>query len=133
MLLIMIKHTPLIFFIGIWFALFIGTRATAQTDPGPVIITHHESIPNPVYGSGFRVAPSCQNATQPCQWDDPDTWALQTVPNADSLVIIDGYVEIRDQNAEAKSVGVYPSGQLTFAPDADTCLETADLLSLIHI
>jgi len=105
--------------------------------PGATIETHHESIPNPVFNSEFRVAASCKTASQACFWDNPSTWQSGTVPNDDTLVIVDGQVQIRDQNAIARSIGVYPGGKLTFATNANTQLKTADLLvldgGLLHI
>lgn len=104
--------------------------AEAQDGPGATIDTHHESIPNPVFGSDVRVAPSCQAPAEPCDWNDSATWLTSAVPAPDSLVIIDGHVEIRDQAAQALSIGIYPGGRLSFARDADTRLQTADLVVL---
>lgn len=104
--------------------------AQAQTDPGARIATHHESILNPVYNSGFRVAAGCRSVEQACRWDNPDTWQLARVPDRNSLVIIDGHVRIRDQSAIARSIGIYPGGKLTFASDTNTQLQTADLMVL---
>lgn len=96
--------------------------------PGVVIETHHETIPNPVFNSGFRVAASCKLVVQPCHWDNPATWQSGTVPDSTTLAIIDGHVQIRDRQATAKSIGVYPDGKLTFSATANTRLQTADLL-----
>lgn len=125
------NYSRTVLFVGLFFiARSSFDTAQAQTEPGPTIMTHHETIPNPVYNSGFRVATTCQSSTQPCYWDDPNTWQMQTVPDQNTLVIIDGNVQIRDQSAVAQSVGVYPGGELSFAPYADTRLKTADLLVL---
>lgn len=98
----------------------------AQAIPGEYIVTHHETIPNPVYNSGFRVAVGCQSAE--CYWDNPSTWQTGTVPNSNSRVIVDGNVKIRNQNAVARSVGIYSGGKLTFASNVNTSLQTADLI-----
>ena len=96
--------------------------------PGAVVETHHETIPNPVFESGFSVAARCQTDGQACDWDDAGTWITGSVPGRDSLVIIDGNVQIRSQRAIAESIGVYPGGTLSFAQNAETRLTTADLL-----
>jgi len=102
--------------------------AHAQTAPGRDIITHHETIPNPVFNSEFRVASGCRSVVQPCDWNDPNTWRSGRVPDPDTRVIVDGHVQIQDQRAIAQSIGVYPGGKLTFASNADTQLRTGDLI-----
>jgi len=89
-----------------------------------------KSIPNPVYDSNFRVAQNCNSAAQTCNWNNPDTWQTGTVPGPDSRVIIDGYVQIQNQEAVARSVGIYPGGKLRFSINANTQLSTADLMVL---
>lgn len=72
-------------------------------DPvGPVIATHHEMIPNPVYNSASRVSLECVGAANPCNWDDASAWLTGTVPDSDSLVIVDGHVQISDRTAVAR-------------------------------
>ena len=100
-------------------------------DPvGPVIATHHEMIPNPVYNSASRVSLECVGAANPCNWDDASAWLTGTVPDSDSLVIVDGHVQISDRTAVARSIAVYPGGKLTFATNSNTQLTVADLLVL---
>lgn len=99
----------------------------AQGEPGPTVMTHHETIPNPVFGSTFRVASSCRDIAQPCAWEDPATWTTGTVPGFDTRVIVDGAVRINDLSAVARSVGVYPGGALSFNPTAVTRLLTAEV------
>ncbi|MDB3935176.1 G8 domain-containing protein [Granulosicoccus sp.] len=101
-----------------------------ESDPGPFIETHHESISNPVHGSTFRVSSSCKAASSNCQWNDPDTWLAGTIPDESSLVILDGQVTISSENAVARSVGVYPAGRLMFSANDNTRLRTADLVVL---
>ena len=101
---------------------------TVTLVPGAMVHTHHEMVPNPVYNSDFRVADACRGVSQSCQWSDPATWLTSTVPDGSSLVIVDGHVQITDRNAQARSIGIYPGGKLTFAPNANTQLNVADLL-----
>ena len=56
------------------------------------------------------------------------TWTTGSVPDGDSLVIVDGHVQIQDLNALAHSVGIYPDGKLSFAANENTRLSVADLL-----
>ncbi|MEZ4664491.1 MAG: G8 domain-containing protein [Caldilineaceae bacterium] len=100
----------------------------AQSDPGPTVVTPHETIPNPVFGSALRVAEACKAVAEPCAWEAAATWTTGAPPDADSLVIVDGAVQINDANAVARSVGVYPGGQLYFNPAADTQLQSADVV-----
>ena len=100
----------------------------AQGEPGPTVTTHHETIPNPVFGSAFRVASACRGAAAPCAWEDAATWSAGTVPDLDTRVIVDGVVTIRGTGAVARSVGVYPAGRLSFNPSAATRLRTAELV-----
>ena len=65
---------------------------------------------------------------QGCDWSSPTTWVTGSVPDGDARVVVDGHVQIRDLNAQARSVGIYPEGKLTFAANADTQLRVADLL-----
>lgn len=112
------------------FVLFIilGTTPSvhAQSDPGVTVKTHHETIPNPVFGSSLRVSQACHN-TQ-CVWESASTWTTGTVPNLNSRVIIDGPVLISGPNAVALSIGIYPGGILSFSPSFMTRLRTADLV-----
>ena len=101
---------------------------TVSILPGSVIHSHHEMVPNPVHGSAFSVALDCKGAVSPCNWDQSSTWLSGTIPDSQSLVIVDGNVQIRFQDAIAKSIGVYPGGTLSFAPDSNTSLEVADIL-----
>jgi len=104
------------------------TVVIVQSGPGPLINTHHEMIPNPVHNSNFRVAAACR--TSVCFWDSPNTWVTGTTPDSDSLVIVDGQVRIRDLDAVARSIVVYPGGELSFATNSNTQLEVADLVVL---
>ena len=92
--------------------------------PGMMVHTHHEMIPNPVYGTNVRVAEACKGVAQGCDWSSASTWVTGAVPDGDSRVIVDGHVRIQDLNALARSIGIYPEGKLAFA---------ANDLSLIHI
>ncbi|MEM7112446.1 MAG: G8 domain-containing protein [Chloroflexota bacterium] len=98
------------------------------SDPGETVTTHHETIPNPVFGSNHRVAEACQEATAPCAWEAASTWTTGTVPTESSRVIVDGVVVIGSETAVSQSIGIYPSGILSFVPHANTRLRTADLI-----
>lgn len=117
---------------GLVFTADFGLRAAAAqstgTAPGATVTTHLETFPNPVHNSGFTVAPACRTTTQPCDWSKPSTWRSGSVPRSGDRVVVDGNVEIGDRQAVARSVGVYPGGTLTFAPNARTLLTTADLV-----
>ncbi|MEZ4731979.1 MAG: G8 domain-containing protein [Caldilineaceae bacterium] len=102
--------------------------AYAQADPGPTVVTHHETIPNPVYGSAQRIAVHCKGIQTPCDWADPATWSTGVLPDGDSRVIVDGNVQINDETAIALAVGIYPGGQLRFNPTANTQLQSGDLV-----
>ncbi len=101
---------------------------TVNILPGSMIHSHHEMVPNPVHGSAFSVSPDCKDAASPCNWDQSSTWLSGTIPDSQSLVIVDGDVQIRFQGATAKSIGIYPGGTLSFATDSNTRLEVADIL-----
>ena len=101
---------------------------TVTFELGAVVKTHHEMVPNPVYGSDVRIAEACKDAAQSCDWASPSTWTTGSVPDGDSLVIVDGHVQIQDLNALAHSVGIYPDGKLSFAANENTRLSVADLL-----
>ncbi|HRW10272.1 MAG TPA: hypothetical protein P5121_34450, partial [Caldilineaceae bacterium] len=60
----------------------------AQDDPGPTVVTHHETIPNPVFGSALRVADGCKAVVTPCAWAAASTWREGRVPDAADKVII---------------------------------------------
>ena len=98
------------------------------SEPGATFTTHHETIPNPVYNSEFRVAASCKSVAQACDWNSPSTWQTNTVPDSNSRVIINGQVQIQNNNAVARSIVIYPGGKLSFSTTADTQLRTADLI-----
>ncbi|MCB0062335.1 MAG: G8 domain-containing protein, partial [Caldilineaceae bacterium] len=100
----------------------------AQSEPGALVITHHESIPNPVFGSALRVAASCKAVSTPCPWERATTWLGNAIPTAESKVIVDGNVQINDEHAIAHSIGIYPGGQLRFNPLAATQLQSGDLV-----
>jgi hypothetical protein len=100
----------------------------AQGEPGSTIATHHETIPNPVFGSAFRVAAACRGAADPCAWEDGATWMAGAAPDLDTGVIVDGEVRIDGLGAVARSVGVYPGGRLSFNPGAATRLRTAEVV-----
>ncbi|MCB9156666.1 MAG: G8 domain-containing protein [Caldilineaceae bacterium] len=100
----------------------------AQSEPGPTVVTQHETIPNPVFGSTLRVAEVCKGVAEPCAWDAAATWTAGAPPDADSLVIVDGAVQINDENAVARAVGIYPGGQLYFNPATNTQLQSADIV-----
>jgi hypothetical protein len=106
----------------------LATPAAAQSEPGATVVTHHETIPNPVFASTFRVAAACKSVLQPCAWEQPGTWTVAAVPGLNSRVIVDGDVRINGQTAAALSVGVYPGGTLSFSAVASTRLRTADLV-----
>ena len=69
---------------------------TVTFDLGAVIHTHHEMIPNPVYGTDVRVAEACKDVAQGCDWSSPTTWVTGSVPDGDARVVVDGHVQIRD-------------------------------------
>ncbi|MEZ4676710.1 MAG: G8 domain-containing protein [Caldilineaceae bacterium] len=100
----------------------------AQSDPGPTVVTHHETIPNPVFGAAQRVVSHCKDATAPCAWEATSTWSTGTLPDATANVIIDGIVQINEIGAIAQSIGIYPGGLLRFNPAATTQLQTADIV-----
>ena len=54
-------------------AIGLAATAAAQSEPGATVVTHHETIPNPVFGSSFRVAAACKQVLLPCDWGQPDT------------------------------------------------------------
>ena len=97
-------------------AVGLAGSAHAQSDPGATVVTHHETIPNPVFGSGFRVAAACRNVAQPCAWEQPGTWTAGAVPDLASRVIVDGRVRIHGAAADALAVGIYPGGALVLQP-----------------
>lgn len=101
--------------------------ALALSNPGATVATHHETIPNPVYNSTFRVASSCKTALSPCAWENPSTWVAGTPPDGNTKVIIDGNVSINSQSATALGIGIYPGGTLSFNPSANTRLSTGDI------
>jgi hypothetical protein len=109
-------------------ALSLSNPAWAQAEPGATVQTHHETVPNPVFGSSFRVSPSCQGISAPCAWDSPGTWTAGSVPSLSTRVIIDGNVRIRTLDAVALEVGVYPTGVLSFDPAVNTRLRTGDIV-----
>lgn len=100
----------------------------AQSDPGPTVVTHHETIPNPVFGSLLRVAEPCKAAPTPCAWEANSTWTTGSPPDGDSRVIIDGFVQINEESAIAHAVGIYPGGELRFNPAANTQLQSGDIV-----
>lgn len=100
----------------------------AQSDPGPTVVTHHETIPNPVYASLLRVADQCKAVQTPCAWEANDTWSAGALPVGDSRVIIDGNVQINQESAIAHAVGIYPGGQLRFNPAANTQLQSGEIV-----
>ena len=100
----------------------------AQSDPGPTVVTHQETIPNPVFGSSLRVADQCKAVQTPCAWEANSTWRTGTIPDSDSRVIIDGFVQINRESALAHAVGIYPGGQLRFNPAANTQLQSGDIV-----
>lgn len=102
--------------------------ASYLADPGPIVETHHEQIPNPVHGSGQRVVAGCKGVATPCAWEAASTWTTGVVPDGNSRVIVDGVVRIGGETAVSHAIGIYPSGQLSFAPNANTRLRTADLV-----
>lgn len=102
--------------------------AYAQSDPGPTVVTHHETIPNPVFGSLLRVAEPCKAVQTPCAWEVASTWRTGMVPDGDSRVIIDGFVQINQETALAQAVGIYPGGELRFNPAANTQLQSGDIV-----
>ena len=83
-------------------------------DPGATVVTRHETIPNPVFGSTFRVSQSCQTSSSPCAWESPSTWTAGRIPDGTTPVIIDGKVQIHDQAATALDIGLYDNGVLSF-------------------
>ncbi|MEZ4510507.1 MAG: G8 domain-containing protein [Chloroflexota bacterium] len=103
-------------------------QAAPVADPGPVVQTHHETIPNPVYGSAQRVVAGCKGVATPCAWEAASTWTTGAVPDGSSRVIVDGVVRIGGETAVSHSIGIYPGGQLSFAPNANTRLQTADIV-----
>ena len=105
-----------------------AATVTVTFDLGAVIHTHHEMIPNPVYGTNVRVAEACKGVAQGCDWSSASTWVTGAVPDGDSRVIVDGHVRIQDLNALARSIGIYPEGKLAFAANDNTRLSVADLL-----
>lgn len=102
--------------------------AAYLADPGPVVQTHHETIPNPVFGSAQRVVAGCQGVATACAWEAASTWTTGTVPDGSSRVIVDGVVQIGGETAVSHSIGIYPGGQLSFSPNANTRLQTADIV-----
>lgn len=100
----------------------------AQSDPGPTVVTHHETIPNPVFGSLWRVADECKAVQTPCAWEADSTWTTGTRPDSDSRVIIDGFVQINSESALAYAVGIYPGGELRFNSAANTQLHSGDIV-----
>lgn len=119
---------PRLLFLALLFGLLAAWPTLAQTEPGATVVTHHETIPNPVFGSNFRVADGCKNTLTPCPWEEATTWATGAPPDADTHVIIDGNVQINEQTATALSVGIYPGGQLAFAPNRNTRLQTGEIV-----
>lgn len=105
-----------------------SVRAPAA-DPGPTVTTAHDTVPNPVYGSAFRVAAACKGAVTPCAWESGATWMAGTAPDANTLVIVDGNVQIGTQGAVALEVGVYPGGTLAFDPAASTRLSAGSVVA----
>jgi hypothetical protein len=108
-------------------SLIVVTVARGQ-EPGATVVTHHETIPNPVFGSTFRVSESCKNVPCPCAWESPTTWTAGVIPDANTQVIIDGNVRIYSPEAQALSVGVYPGGLLSVAPFLKTHLQTTEVM-----
>src|SRR4051812_11350068 len=78
----------------------------AQSDPGATVVTHHEMIPNPLFGSTHRVAAVCKGVSSPCSWESPGTWSTNVVPDLNTKVIVDGNVQIHNTSAQALDVGV---------------------------
>ncbi len=103
--------------------------AFAQADPGATVITHQETIPNPVFGSTFRVASSCKTVQTSCAWENSSTWVAGRIPDANTQVIVDGNVRINDQTATALEIGIYPGGTLSFNLTANTKLRTGDIVA----
>lgn len=102
--------------------------AYAQSEPGSTVMTHHETIPNPVFDSLLRVAEPCKGVQTPCAWEADSTWRTGTVPDSNSRVIIDGFVQINQETAIAHAVGIYPGGELRFNPAANTQLQSGDIV-----
>lgn len=102
--------------------------AYAQSEPGSTVVTHHETIPNPVFGSLLRVAEQCKAVQTPCDWEANSTWTTGSPPDGDSRVIIDGFVQINQEDAIARAVGIYPGGELRFNPAANTQLQSGDIV-----
>lgn len=108
----------------------VAHAAEAQTppDPGATVVTHHETIPNPVFGSTHRVAAACRAPASPCAWELGSTWTSGVAPGASTRAIVDGVVAVTSAGATAASVGVYPGGRLSFAIHTPTRLSTADVV-----
>ena len=107
----------------------LGSAALAQPpDPGPAVVTPHETIPNPVFGSAQRVSAVCKGIQTPCAWESPTTWTTGQAPGAGSLVIVDGDVRVTSTGAVATSVGIYPGGRLSFATATTTRLATGEVV-----
>ena len=96
-------------------------------EPGATITTHQETIPNPVFGSTFRVSAACKGVQTPCAWESTSTWNAGSIPTANTRVIVDGNVMING-TSQVLHVGVYPDGKLSFNPSANTKLSTGDLI-----
>jgi G8 domain len=117
-----------LFAIAVLVHLAAAVSLAQSSDPGATVVTHHETIPNPVIGSLERVAPACRNTGSPCPWEQAATWTTGQVPSGSSRVIVDGAVRVTTTTAVAASIGVYPGGHLSFAPQTSTRLSTADLV-----
>lgn len=124
----MFRARPACLFLALTAAVGSAGTAAAQSDPGATVVTHHETIPNPVFGSSLRVAPACRYVVEPCAWEQPSTWTGAVVPGLGGRVIVDANVRIHTRTAAALAVGVYPGGTLSFSPGASTRLLTADLV-----
>src|SRR5258708_11565013 len=112
------------------FSLLSFSGIAFAADPGATVATemNMDIFPNPVFNSSFRVAAACKGAVAPCDWSAPATWTAARTPGLNDQVIVDGNVEIRDVNAVALAIGIYPGGTLNFKTDANTKLLTGDVM-----
>lgn len=100
----------------------------AIAEPGATVQTMMETIPNPVFGSSFRVSAACAGVTTPCSWSSSSSWSAGRIPGLSDNVVVDGNIRIDDQSAGALAVGIYPGGTLAFNHAVNTRLATGDLV-----
>ncbi len=101
-----------------------GIVSAAHATTDPYIQTPHDTVPN------FAQTPTIRSNVSQGNWDDATTWTPAQVPGPNDVVAIltSHTVTVRNQNAVAKTIGVWAGGMLRFEPSVNTRLKVGTLL-----